>query len=756
MMSEDHNHDERSRVIRQMHGEVTYQQSAKEKTLAEMGDTAAKTLQAIQNIGKSTKKKKRKKSDFDRTREAKEDDKYLESVNTPTDYVYNANSVWVREKAEKTRFDQELEEIEARDPHNWTITSVNRQRQMYSAMYYEHDCRGDGTMNPEDIINSKLKTFTPGMIPFPDYLNSLRQEKIDATNERIRKASEIAFEEENNRGMEAEDDRLSLLEEMTASLHLDIVVQDIAEPLEHRMLKSTARKAETAVGISGIEAWDRWPNQLRAPLYRSKSRKVYPKSITGAGDEVNIVETPFVITSSEIRQVASPIEIAAPKKMQPVSVDVKQRERVSANFEDRLDTMEKLYRKTVRSNKRSKKKMSQKTTNPKPISAAQQEISLDLVKRHTYSNMLLKTKSLPNLDDVRKKTAKAESRWVKKVCKSLKMRDFGDSLLIDRTLSRNPEESSIPVFDIASEVHRRILTKARNKSDLVKKSEVKEDPATLAKKVLQEYESKRKEVKAQKNFGTYSKRELLRFWKLWLSLEKTRRDGRSLDEETLSVDLHRDDDSIKTEDLDEFQQALKFLRDEEERIQFMANEEVVSLYNTIDHEFVQLTPHFKDALEEVRLDAIAKNIPIMSVRLSLNDLLTYLCPIMDPGSRAEGIRMFDTLPKPVEKPKEVAPLPEEEVIRLRIMFDYMDADGSGYVDVEELCEALTNEQDRMQAEIERRQEASALSGEEGVYIAPKKWTEEEIIRMVQGVDTDGNMELDFGEFVQLFRDQPDD
>ena len=89
---------------------------------------------------------------------------------------------------------------------------------------------------------------------------------------------------------------------------------------------------------------------------------------------------------------------------------------------------------------------------------------------------------------------------------------------------------------------------------------------------------------------------------------------------------------------------------------------------------------------------------------------------------------------------------------MRIMFDYMDADRSGYVDKDEIVAALINDSEAIQEEIDKAEEKRFLMGEETEKEpAPAfVWTEEKIIEMVSAVDADGNLELDFEEFLGLF------
>jgi len=83
-----------------------------------------------------------------------------------------------------------------------------------------------------------------------------------------------------------------------------------------------------------------------------------------------------------------------------------------------------------------------------------------------------------------------------------------------------------------------------------------------------------------------------------------------------------------------------------------------------------------------------------------------------------------------EKKEEVAAVPPEKLAEMRLLFDLYDEDKGGTVDLEEIKAALTG---------------GGSPGEDAI-------TEAELEKIMAQFDDDGNLELDFDEFVQAFKD----
>ena len=137
----------RERVLGQLTGVITYKQSVKDVHIAAVGSQAEnleRSLQAIQlQVLESTEKKKRgkrrKKTDSFLTRggmtaeeveaaaisATNDDAEYMESIIGQN--VFNGNAATRTLANSRTRYDAEISRIDAKDPLNWEINTLNKQ-----------------------------------------------------------------------------------------------------------------------------------------------------------------------------------------------------------------------------------------------------------------------------------------------------------------------------------------------------------------------------------------------------------------------------------------------------------------------------------------------------------------------------------------------------------------------------------------------------------------------------------------------------
>ena len=223
------------------------------------------------------------------------------------------------------------------------------------------------------------------------------------------------------------------------------------------------------------------------------------------------------------------------------------------------------------------------------------------------------------------------------------------------------------------------------------------------------------------------------------------------DSSSLGIQHFRDDDSAPQNS--ELDSLLQTIRKEESALNSLANHDGVFLEALMATKFIKSSPSLLKELNVIVTHAITDNIPVPTIVLSLNEALSYLYPFMNASERMETIRMSALQPKKenVEE-KKVKNVNEDDIRRMRIMFDYMDTDRSGYVDKDEIVAALINDSEAIQEEFDKADEERYLMGEETNKEREPKfiWTEEKIVEMVSAVDEDGNMELDLVEFIELF------
>ena len=148
-----------------------------------------------------------------------------------------------------------------------------------------------------------------------------------------------------------------------------------------------------------------------------------------------------------------------------------------------------------------------------------------------------------------------------------------------------------------------------------------------------------------------------------------------------------------------------------------ATDEEVLVSELQKNRFIRIRPHFKKNLEDyaarfesnftnelkfsrflfvnliffclICYRAVAANKSIKYLYISLSEAVFYMCPFMELGDRLECNKMLNLQPRAIhEKVKREAILSEEEIKRLKMLFDFMDTDGSGNVDKHEILKAL--------------------------------------------------------------------
>jgi hypothetical protein len=837
--------DERVRVVEQMRGKITYTQSAKELAMGELAEKHASVLQAIRDIGVPKKKKKKQTSLAEPS--TNEDDMYLESVNMPTDHVYNASTVFIPKKSsteKNSAIAQELADIEANDPHNWSITSTNRQRQLYRHMFRELEKAGMSEIDPMEIIGAKLNTFSPGG-DFESYFAQLLAEKKTArlkAKENKKLAEELAQKARETaelKSVDADGNVAPIPPPLALSAEVTIKTRTLADP--HPM-KVRDLKADRSLDAS-------WNDSLRYAFYRAPPAKNTPSSpvpynttvkeaqeksshhydggfaddaLDSASTLKSILSAPnlyaamdkkekqkrmkAVLSNPEmktanneaggsrmpppLREVLSPTRLKAGGRSRGRDKDLREENRHFNNelvlkFESTLNITEKVYRKAEKVNRRAarndRKKLQRNHGLPSSnddddrsvgtisvmsehdahtlSSLSTASLPLAPVRRHVAGSMLARSKSkelaLLSLNGnpeeimqmktaIKKKTAEAERRWVRKVRNAL-----GSDISRSANALDFASDSRGPVYVITAALQSFVETNDAEGSAVAEKESAQLVEFEAVKK---RHEHMKNRVNSKKTFGEYSKKELLRFWKIWMKLDLVRQDGAGDDDSSSLGIMHfsEGDEPIVPTPLDTL---LQQIRREETALNVMANYDSVLLEEMQAHPFCKSVPSFKSGIEEVVKNSIADNIPVPTVRLSLNECVTYMCPFMSASERMDAIRMYSMQPKIVQgEEKSVKNVQEEDIARMRIMFDYMDADRSGYVDKDEIVAALINDSEAIQEEIDKAEEKKFLMGEETEKEpAPAfVWTEEKIIEMVSAVDADGNLELDFEEFLGLF------
>jgi WD40 repeat protein len=154
---------DRSRVIGQLRGKVTYEMSKKEVA---QHSIAEKSLASEQDAMRKARKALKKK-DVHKMTPKEIEQRFLDQV--MSGFVKDVKKKGptlgmishAKERKIATKYDLELAKLDADDPHNWELYSANRQRALYGKLYGELDIAGY-TVDKMAVITSKLNALSPG------------------------------------------------------------------------------------------------------------------------------------------------------------------------------------------------------------------------------------------------------------------------------------------------------------------------------------------------------------------------------------------------------------------------------------------------------------------------------------------------------------------------------------------------------------------------------------------------------------------
>jgi hypothetical protein len=242
------NQPDRFRVIGQLGGEVTYEQSNRD-VAKEIMDEKRKTVRLdLLNLGKIEKKKKKKlQNPFDsvhkkkwaiRDKDAPEDP--FVDLNYINDVLYDGKNIEIinEEKSDKkgldekvgrkiqSKYDVEIAQIDADDKNNWDITSSNRQRSFYNRLYLELD-RAGLHGDKMDIFVIKLNKLSPNN-NFSDLVNTLRTEGRESVRDLISCDASICTENIKDNSNSCKDKHLEInLPVSTKNSHVNELEEEV-------------------------------------------------------------------------------------------------------------------------------------------------------------------------------------------------------------------------------------------------------------------------------------------------------------------------------------------------------------------------------------------------------------------------------------------------------------------------------------------------------------------------------------------------
>ena len=372
--------------------------------------------------------------------------------------------------------------------------------------------------------------------------------------------------------------------------------------------------------------------------------------------------------------------------------DHKYLESCAAKFEANLEKAEKYYRiaeRQLRKAKREKKLESTHSTNSKG-----HPISLQM----TANLLLTKASSLNDLIEIGKKQQSAELNWVRKISFVQSNKDLE-------------------------------IRKVKRKEKVEVKQETEKPKGSREQAELK--------LLARKTFGPYQAAELLNFFNVFESFAPK--------EEVKDIVIHEDD-------LQEGDEVTPLVAPTPEQNYILKSELMIAkLQPLLGHNYLRMRPQFKAELDRVMSSKCSDGTLSHNVEISLYDALGEMCPYLSQADRKNCIRYCFLKSKKevtvtVVKAKELS---AEDMQQLRAMFNFFDKDRSGDVSRDEILAAL-------ETTSKNKKQHSQFDGDDGG--APQQpgglgsmINEDMIIDMMKSVDGDGNAELDFDEFVQLFK-----
>lgn len=811
---------ERARVIGQLAGKVTYHQSAKDVSAAVLLEKEASQASLV---AEAKEKKRRREEGRNKNMFASGTD---EKVKKSSEAVWldelmggsSGSHVEVgvalklaqkkiereknngkRERNIKTKYDQELQQIDENDPNNWEITSSNRQRALYEKLYVEKDKAGV-VKDPMLIFEHKLNNLVGG--DFRAFAETVRQDRDKA----MHSIAEASHEEGIPMiGMQESVVTIDPPAEPEPA-PTPAIATDVAErgpdvsPTKEQRVEELERHRKKVADETYVKF--RWEGSLRTPLYPSPLKD-------GDAPKARSLENPLsqLIAPAVDPGPVSPVRLTAAQLKA-----VEERDVIMAakqEFEDKLRITEKLSRKNNRILRKKNRKVwreqreFEQEKNLSPAEKVRLEIKKGKAKkaadalsalkegmppiqqrnnRHSFAALVHnRSTTIDEVMEATRKQKKAEESWVRKMKYTLE--DHGDELTsrTSRRSQRNKDDAEASANQSGKSVD-------KNRSG----------------KLLQ---SRDERILQKKDFGPYKTKELMAFLRCFQTLppeqnhddddslgipvalttsskgetsstekgaekkakKKDGEDGDDDDWDDFSIDSSSEEEEQEEneeeeseEEEDEEVMAVRLAEEERERVEKERQQkedeekaaeakhasEVVNtnvrLLNLINTKWVQLNGQFKTEFQKVLTKRSDGGILPRNVLISLQDALTFCCPYMQLPDRQLCLRLFVLkTPRTVEHTEATEKgLTREQLRKLKAMFEFFDKDNSGGIDKYEIMEVLQKLAENKKKEV--TSDKMNDDDEKGVDITDA----EALIQSVAGVD---QPELDFDCFVKMFK-----
>jgi len=179
---------DRSRLLCQFEGKITYEPSKKDIARLQLQSSVSApqighvALEATGDTTKPHRKRKKKKKKAKARTSFSEggttaDQKYLKTIHIADECLaqnsQDRNKGTAPAKVDRWHYANEIAAIDAQDPGNWEISSLNRLRDMYQNMHREMAKCGKLSNDQEKILMQKLRALCPGG-DVPGYFEKLK------------------------------------------------------------------------------------------------------------------------------------------------------------------------------------------------------------------------------------------------------------------------------------------------------------------------------------------------------------------------------------------------------------------------------------------------------------------------------------------------------------------------------------------------------------------------------------------------------
>jgi len=548
---------ENARVIGQLRGRITYQQSNKDRAAGVLGLKHSQSMEMIASIGKPVPEGKKKKvGPFDIA--ANEEVVRTESGLWLDDVMDGASGIGVevglkhangkknpnkngpgesRPRKIKTKYDLELAAIEELDPHNWEINSTNRQRALYGRLYQELDKVGVVKDN-NAMFEHKLNKLSGGN--FRSFVARIWEERSMTGSEASRKKCQEGLANDGIQTVSQDKiDQISYrVNILASSLDNDSSVLQIEHTgiLLTGQIVSDGKPKLTKLTKTGLIEYDAasidydWTQNLRTPIYANP----YASNKDGlpADKKANsqyIAE--HKLTLGPVSGATSPIKLSAVqlRALQERKVVLELRDQFEKHLEQ-ADKMARQAKKICRKKRREHRNLVAQVQAASKLSAVDRlrasirgqfpvdvlDLSLDKLHRlrqpdtrHLMASLAeLKTQTIDDVIDVTRKKKHSEDNWQRKV--NLIVFDEEEEASKAKT-TKSFESNSLDDVSLSSSVKR-----GRTSDDEIAKRD--------------------KKILAKRDFGPYKVQELFKLLRCFQSLPSEEPEEDSLSARSLGSD----------------------------------------------------------------------------------------------------------------------------------------------------------------------------------------------------------------------------